>query len=111
MVVASECAVVLGRARSSVHAGVSALATSVMVNVCLFAGSQQSQDQTSRRSGNTGEKHNENGVRLHERISGMSSMKQQQELRTLWETPLCLRAGASADTQNPSVMSCPVSTM
>lgn len=66
MVVASECAVVLGRARSSAHAGVSALAASVTVNVCLFAGSQQSQDQTSRRSGNTGEKHNENGVRLHE---------------------------------------------
>lgn len=34
-------------------------------SACLcFAGSQQSQDQTSRRSGNTGEKHNENGVRL-----------------------------------------------
>ncbi len=29
----------------------------------FFAGSQQSQDQSSRRSGNTGEKHNENGVR------------------------------------------------
>lgn len=29
----------------------------------FFAGSQQSQDQAVRRSGNTGEKHNENGVR------------------------------------------------
>lgn len=48
---------------SSVHTAVSL--PSVMVTVSLFAGSQQSQDQTSRRSGSTGEKHNENGVRLH----------------------------------------------
>ena len=43
--------------------------SSVGICVCdddylSFAGSQQSQDQTTRRSGNTGEKHNENGVRL-----------------------------------------------
>lgn len=33
----------------------------------LFAGSQQSQDQTGRRSGSVGEKHNENGVRARRR--------------------------------------------
>lgn len=60
MVVASESAVVLVCARSRV----SARPAFVMVTVSVFAGSQQSQDQTSRRSGNTGEKHNENGVRI-----------------------------------------------
>lgn len=54
----SACTLI--RARSCV----SALLVFVMVTVCFFAGSQQSQDQTSRRSGNTGEKHNENGVRI-----------------------------------------------
>lgn len=48
---------------------VTALPVSVMVTFFFFsfffAGSQQSQDQMSRRSGNTGEKHNENGVRLN----------------------------------------------
>lgn len=44
---------------------------SVGLHVCvsfalwLSAGSQQTQDQTNRRSGNTGEKHNENGVRYY----------------------------------------------
>lgn len=35
----------------------------------FFSGSQQSQEQMSRRSGNTGDKHNENGVRINVEIS------------------------------------------
>lgn len=65
MVVASESALVcMCGALACAHLGVSALPVFVMVTVSFFAGSQQSQDQTSHRSGNTGEKHNENGVRL-----------------------------------------------
>lgn len=86
------------------HARVSAPATFVMVNVCLFAGSQQSQDQTSRRSGNAGEKHNENGVRLNERC--LSDVKHETATGTLdrfGAHPHVVRAGESA-------MRCPVST-
>ncbi|CAG09154.1 unnamed protein product, partial [Tetraodon nigroviridis] len=48
-------------------------------------GSQQSQDQTSRRSGNTGEKHNENGVgnqRVELTLSELQEMatRQQQQI-------------------------------
>lgn len=35
----------------------------------FISGSQQSQEQMSRRSGNTGDKHNENGVRINVEIS------------------------------------------
>lgn len=63
MVVLSDSAFVLLRALS--RAPVLFRSADVCDSDCLcFAGSQQSQDQTSRRSGNTGEKHNENGVRL-----------------------------------------------
>lgn len=62
MVVVSDSAFVLLCALS--HTPVRFCSADVCDSNCLcFAGSQQSQDQTSRRSGNTGEKHNENGVR------------------------------------------------
>lgn len=63
MVVVSDSAFVLWHILS--HTPVCFCSIDVCDSNCLcFAGSQQSQDQTSRRSGNAGEKHNENGVRL-----------------------------------------------
>lgn len=63
MVVVSDSAFVLWHALSRTPVLFCSADVCDRVSLC-FAGSQQSQDQTSRRTGNTGEKHNENGVRL-----------------------------------------------